>query len=127
MTTDVKSNTHRPYSPELKERAVRLVLVLRAETGAKHGSVKRIEEQLDVEVESLRSRVEQAEIETLLEIADPTNAAKCRSGYSAAANNRRSGSCVAPRPTCSVQFPTRSIGAVNRHMATSSAPASDPK
>lgn len=63
MSSDVKSNAHRRYSPELKERAVRLVLVLRAETGEKHGSVKRIAEQLDIGVESLRSWVKQAEID----------------------------------------------------------------
>jgi transposase-like protein len=64
MTTDVGSKpTTRRYSPELKERAVRMVLTLRAETGEKHGSVKRVAEQLDVGVESLRSWVKQAEID----------------------------------------------------------------
>jgi transposase-like protein len=43
MKTDVKSKpTQRRYSPELKQRAVGLVLKLREETGEKHGSVKRI-------------------------------------------------------------------------------------
>ena len=42
---------------------MRLVLQLRAETGEKHGSVKRIAEQLDVGVESLRSWVKQHEID----------------------------------------------------------------
>ena len=65
MTTDVKSKpTMRRYSPELKERAVRLVVALRAETGEKHGSVKRVAEQLDIGVESLRSWVKQAEIDS---------------------------------------------------------------
>ncbi|MFV0409672.1 MAG: IS3 family transposase [Paracoccus sp. (in: a-proteobacteria)] len=64
MNTSVKSKTHRRYSPEMKERAVRLVLALREETGEKHGSVKRIAEQLDIGVESLRSWVKQAEIDT---------------------------------------------------------------
>jgi len=63
MNADVKSNTHQRYSPEQKERAVRLVLTLRAETGEKHDSVKRIAEQLDVGVESLRSWAKQAEID----------------------------------------------------------------
>ena len=53
----------RRYSPELKEHAVRLVMALRAETGEKHGSVKRVAEQLDVGVESLRSWVKQAEVD----------------------------------------------------------------
>lgn len=56
-------STSRRYSPELKERAVRLVLQLRAETGEKHGSVKRIADQLDVGVESLRGWVRQHEID----------------------------------------------------------------
>lgn len=42
---------------------MRMVLTLRAETGEKHGSVKRVAEQLDVGVESLRSWVKQAEID----------------------------------------------------------------
>jgi len=53
----------RRYSPELKERAVRMVLQLRAETGERHGSVKRVAEQLDVGVESLRSWVKQHEVD----------------------------------------------------------------
>ena len=48
MNASVKSKrTQKRYSPELKDRAVRLVMQLRAETGEKHGSVKRIAEQLD--------------------------------------------------------------------------------
>jgi hypothetical protein len=39
----------------MKERAARMVLALRAETGQKHGSVKRVAYQLDIGVESLRS------------------------------------------------------------------------
>ena len=42
---------------------MRMVLALRAETGEKHGSVKRVAEQLDIGVESLRSWVKQAEID----------------------------------------------------------------
>lgn len=65
MNADVKSkSTQRRYSPELKERAVRMVLALRAETGEKHGSVKRVADQLDIGVESLRSWVHQAEIDS---------------------------------------------------------------
>ena len=64
MNVDVSSKrTPRRYSPETKERAVRMVLQLRAETGERHGSVKRVAEQLDVGVESLRSWVKQAEID----------------------------------------------------------------
>lgn len=63
MTTSVKSKRRRSYSPELRERAVRLVLQLRRETGAKHGAVQRVAEQLDIGVESLRVWVNQAEID----------------------------------------------------------------
>jgi transposase len=55
--------SQRRYSPELKERAVRLVVQLREETGEKHGSVKRVAEQLDIGVESLRSWVKQHEVD----------------------------------------------------------------
>ncbi len=58
-----KRSPQRRYSPELKERAVRMVFALRRETGEKHGSVKRVAEQLDIGVESLRSWVHQAEID----------------------------------------------------------------
>lgn len=64
MNADVKlKRIQKRYSPELKERAVRLVMQLRVETGEKHGSVKRVAEQLDVGVESLRSWVKQAEVD----------------------------------------------------------------
>ena len=64
MNTYVKPKTSRRYSLEMKERAVRMVLALRAETGEKHGSVKRVAEQLDVGVESLRGWVKQAEVDS---------------------------------------------------------------
>jgi transposase len=53
----------RKYSQELKDRAIRMVLALREETGEAHGSVKRVAEQLDIGVESLRSWVKQYEID----------------------------------------------------------------
>jgi len=53
----------RRYSQELKERAVRMVLQLREETGERHGSVKRVADQLDIGMESLRSWVHQHEID----------------------------------------------------------------
>ena len=53
----------RRYSQELKERAVRMVLALREETGERHGSVKRVADQLDIGMESLRGWVHQHEVD----------------------------------------------------------------
>jgi transposase len=55
--------SQRRYSEELKQRAVRMVFQLREETGESQGSVKRVADQLDIGVESLRSWVKQAEID----------------------------------------------------------------
>jgi len=55
--------SQRRYSEELKQRAVRMVFQLREETGDAYGTVKRVAEQLDIGVESLRSWVKQAEID----------------------------------------------------------------
>jgi transposase len=52
------------YPDELRERAVRMVLAVRAETGEKHGAVTRIAEQLGIGTESLRNWVNQAEVDT---------------------------------------------------------------
>jgi transposase len=60
----VKSKpTQRRYSQELKDRAVRMVVQLREETGERHGSVKRVADQLDIGVESLRSWVKQHDVD----------------------------------------------------------------
>jgi transposase len=64
MNVAVKGKgAQRRYSPELKERAVRMVLQLRAETGERHGSVKRVADQLDIGVESLRAWVHRHEVD----------------------------------------------------------------
>jgi transposase len=55
--------TSRRYSDEEKEQAVRLVRQLRAETGQKHGAVKRVAEQLGYGVESVRNWVNQADVD----------------------------------------------------------------
>ena len=57
------SPTTRRYTPEFKERAVRLVIQLREEIGQEHGTIQRIADQLGCGVESLRSWVKQTEID----------------------------------------------------------------
>ncbi len=52
----------RRYPPELKERAVRLVLEAASE-GERHGAVTRIAHQLGIGPESVRQWVRQAEID----------------------------------------------------------------
>lgn len=55
--------TTRRYSPEEKTRAVRLVRQLRKELGTSHGTIQRVAEQIGCGVESLRTRVKQADID----------------------------------------------------------------
>ena len=65
MNSDVGSKpTMRRYSPEQKERAVRMVFALREELGTSQGTVKRVADQLGIGVESVRSWVKQAEIDS---------------------------------------------------------------
>ena len=63
MTTSGGRPRPQKYPAELRERAVRMVLEVRAETGEKHGAVARIAKQLGVGVESLRQWVNQAEVD----------------------------------------------------------------
>ena len=64
MNTDMKRKpTMRRYSREEKDRAVRMVTQLRKELNTKQGTVKRVADQLDIGVESLRSWVKQHEID----------------------------------------------------------------
>jgi len=55
--------TTRRYTDEEKAQAVRLVRQLRAETGQRHGAVKRVAIQLGYGVESVGSWVNRADID----------------------------------------------------------------
>ena len=63
MQEHKKASTSRRYTPEQKDQAVRLVRKLRAETGERHGAVRRVADQLGYGVESVRSWVNQADID----------------------------------------------------------------
>jgi transposase len=51
------------YPPELKDRAVRLVLDARNETGGRRGVCSRIGQQLGIPADTLRGWVQRAEID----------------------------------------------------------------
>ena len=53
----------RRYPPELRERAVRLVVETAAERGDRHGAVTHVARQLGIGPESVRKWVHQAEID----------------------------------------------------------------
>src|SRR2546423_2622199 len=62
-TMATRHPSSRRYPPEVKERAVQLVLSTIEQQGERHGVVSRIARQLDVGPETLRHRIAQAEID----------------------------------------------------------------
>ncbi len=64
MATTGARRRPQKYPDELRERAVRMVLEIREETGERHGTITRVARELGVGVESLRHWVNRAEIDS---------------------------------------------------------------
>jgi transposase len=55
--------SQRRYPPELRERAVRMVLETIRQTGERHGVIARVADQLGINRETLRNWARQAEVD----------------------------------------------------------------
>jgi transposase len=62
MTAERTRSSQKRYPPELKERAVRLVLETSEQTGTRQGAVGRVARQLGIGVETLREWVKRVEV-----------------------------------------------------------------
>jgi transposase len=56
--------SRKPHPDELRERAVKMVFEVRAETGNSRGAIARIGKQLGVNTETLRNWVNKAEVDS---------------------------------------------------------------
>ena len=63
MAAELKHASQKRYPPELRERAVRLVLETVDQTGTRQGAVGRVAQQLGIGVETLRTWVKRAEVD----------------------------------------------------------------
>ena len=63
MAAELKHPSQTRYPPELRERAVRLVLETIDQTGARQGAVGRVAHQLGIGIETLRTWVKRAEVD----------------------------------------------------------------
>ena len=63
---DKKHSATKRYPPELKERAVRMVLDLQRQDPSDHGVISRVARQLGVGTESLRNWVKQNQIDLIV-------------------------------------------------------------
>ena len=64
MANDRSTNPwQKRYPPELRERAVRMVLETIQQTGERHGVIARVADQLGINRETLRNWARQAEVD----------------------------------------------------------------